>query len=172
MVKALLQTVRLLWNMSTYDMTCVCLFQMCCSTNYCIHTHSGLWSLLSPSPLWTTCPSAQWFRSTSQIWVAFTGIACRNNFIHWWLTMIFLLAFVVHFIYYFRFTGCWRCNSNLVHKSWTKGGVNKVSEGLKLEVTLYKFISVSWLLSTHLYQPAETHSYLDLQLAKECFIIE
>lgn len=90
---------RLLCNMSTCDMTCVCLFQMCCSTNYCIHTHSGLWSLLSPSPLWTTCLSAQWFRSASQIWVAFTGIACRNNFInHWWLTMIFLLAFVIHFI--------------------------------------------------------------------------
>ena len=98
MVKALLQTVRLLWNMSTYDMTCVCLFQMCCSTNYCIHTHSGLWSLLSPSPLWTTCPSAQWFRSASQIWAAFTGIVCRNNFIHWWLTMIFLPPFSIHFI--------------------------------------------------------------------------
>ena len=80
-------------------MTCVCLFQMCCSTNYCIHTHSGLWSLLSPSPLWTTCPSAQWFRSASQIWVAFTGTACRNHFVsHWWLTMTFLLAFTIHFI--------------------------------------------------------------------------
>ena len=55
----------------------------------------------------------------------------------------------------FPFTGCWRCNSNLVHKSWTKGGVNKVSEELKLTVTLYKFISDSCLLSTHLYQPAE-----------------
>ena len=128
--------------MSTYDMTCVCLFQMCCSTNYCIHTHSGLWSLLSPSSLWTTCPSAQWFRSASQIWVAFTGI----------LRVGIILLFTddlqsdifASFCYsfhrnYFPFAGCWRCNSNLVHKSWTKGGANKVSEGLKLKRALYRF---------------------------------